>query len=169
MELYRGEQIIYRGRPAARAGTGYFVRWGAIALAPGVLAGVAWWYGVPTVVPVAAWWALTILGLALVVAVNMARRRARRYTLTTDRVIVARGLIARTERTLALERVQNVTVRQSPRQRLLGIGDVEFDSGWVDPAEAQLRFAGIARPRQVARRIGAGTRDAGRDLWEARF
>ena len=51
-----------------------------------------------------------------------------RYTLTTRRLIVEAGILGRSKQTIPLQRIQDVSYRQSPIERLFGIGDVLVES-----------------------------------------
>jgi uncharacterized membrane protein YdbT with pleckstrin-like domain len=47
--------------------------------------------------------------------------------------------------------VQNVNVTQSIVQRLLGIGDVDWDTAGTEEQEAEFRFSGIDDPSSLVR------------------
>ncbi len=88
-----------------------------------------------------------------------------RFTVTNLRIVVRRGILARVEQATAIARIQNITTRQTVIQRMLGIGDVEFDTAGGDLAAAELRFVGIANPGDVVRRIDYDVRESHRDNW----
>jgi membrane protein YdbS with pleckstrin-like domain len=50
------------------------------------------------------------------------------YVLTTERIVVRRGMIARTGTEIPLEQITNVLFSQSVVERLLGYGDVALES-----------------------------------------
>ena len=54
-----------------------------------------------------------------------------------------------------LERVQNVNYRQSVYQRVMQIGDVDFDTAASD--DYAFVFAGVANPGEVVRRVDQAT------------
>lgn len=58
---------------------------------------------------------------------------SKRYTVTTRRIIVRRGLFVRTRQELLHSRGYNVTLRQNFVQSLFGSGDVVIDAGLDRP------------------------------------
>lgn len=90
------------------------------------LAGVAiaaldppwWWYAVGLLVAI--WLALAIRSIFAWWFTN--------YVLTTERIIVRRGMIARTGVEIPLENVTNVLFSQTVLERLLRYGDVVLES-----------------------------------------
>ncbi|HSK16361.1 MAG TPA: PH domain-containing protein [Gaiellaceae bacterium] len=116
-----GERVIWSGRPSWR---------GRVSIvAPGLLLAVAvlvfaLWLGLGTV------WAI-LLGLAIAavaVAWGLLETIRWKYTVTERRVFVRHGLISVNEQTARLERVQDLTLRQSLLERLLGVGSLEIDT-----------------------------------------
>ncbi len=165
VELLQGEQILYRGQPSPRSSIAFFARWGTLALVPGVLATIIAANGWPTVLSVGDWWVITIVLLVLVIIRNTVVRHSMRFMVTTQRIIVRRGILSRTEQTTALARVQNITVRQTVVQRLLGVGDVEFDTAGGDPRDADFRFVGITGAHDVVRTVDFRAHAQHQDAW----
>ena len=54
------------------------------------------------------------------------------YTLTTVKVEIETGVFSRNSRNIPLRHVQDVTVNQTLKERMLGIGDVIIDSATID-------------------------------------
>jgi uncharacterized membrane protein YdbT with pleckstrin-like domain len=50
-----------------------------------------------------------------------------------------------------VERIQNVNMSQNIFQRLLGIGDVDWDTAGTGVADAEFRFRGIDDPSELVR------------------
>ena len=172
MQLLRSEQVLYSGQPSPRASIAFFARWGTLALVPGILATILSGNGWPTLLPLGDWWVISAVVLVLVIIRNTVVRRSMRFMITDQRIIVRRGILSRTEQTTALARVQNITVRQTIGQRMLGVGDVEFDTAGGHPHDADFRFVGVADPNHVVRTVDFGTRGAvhdtsHEDLWSA--
>lgn len=172
MELLRGEQVLYSGQPSPRASIAFFARWGTLALVPGILASVLAANGWPTLLSLGDWWVISAVLVVMVIIRNTVVRRSMRFMVTTQRIIVRRGILSRTAQTTALARVQNITVRQTIGQRMLGVGDVEFDTAGGDPHDADFRFVGVADPNHVVRTVDFGTRDMApdpyrQDLWNS--
>ncbi|HEU0257104.1 MAG TPA: PH domain-containing protein [Microbacteriaceae bacterium] len=122
------EHIIVRLRPR-----GTFLAVSALlviadAAAVGYLAGRmgVWWHEV----------VLWLAGAALVVLFALAPLLAwlsRRYTVTSRRVIVQRGLVVRVRQELLHTRGYDVTLSRSWFQALTGCGDVGINSGLSQP------------------------------------
>ncbi|MFN8111047.1 MAG: PH domain-containing protein [Thermoleophilia bacterium] len=149
MDLVQGERVLYAGRPSPRGSVGFYLRWGLLALIPGVLASVVSGAGGGTGLSVGQWWLVTIVLLALVVAWDALRRMSVRYTVTSERIHIRRGLLSRAEQSTDIDRVQNVNTDQSMLQRALGVGSVDFDTAGTEAQEASFRFAGIAHPHAL--------------------
>ena len=165
MELLRGEQVIWRGQPSPRSSVAFFARWGTLSLVPAIVATILWDKGAPTGFSAGDWWVISIVLVVLVIIRNTLVRHSMRFTVTNLRIVVRRGILARVEQATTIARIQNVTTRQTVMQRMLGIGDVEFDTAGGDLAAAELRFVGIANPGDVVRRIDYDVREFHRDNW----
>ena len=78
----------------------------------------------------APWWiALPIaLALLLIPAFYHVKRNMVEYTLTNHKLEIDAGFIARTTRNLPLRNIQDVTVKATIMQRLLGYGNVIIDN-----------------------------------------
>ncbi len=73
------------------------------------------------------------------------------YSITSRRLTIERGLLARELHQTRLERIQNVNARQSLVQRALGIGTVDFDT--AGEADFDFSFRGVADPRGIVRTV----------------
>jgi membrane protein YdbS with pleckstrin-like domain len=75
-------------------------------------------------------WIAVFFVLAIFVAIGFGilDRFLIRYTLTTQRLIVERGILGRSKKTIPLQRIQDVSYKQSPVERLLALGDVLVES-----------------------------------------
>jgi putative membrane protein len=72
-----------------------------------------------------------------------------------DHLTMETGLFSRTRRTVDTAKIQDVTVRQSFGQRLVGVGDLVLeDSGET----GGMSMPGIDRPRQIADEITASSK-----------
>lgn len=92
-----------------------------------------------------------VVAVMVVAAVGVAaaglRRRRLTYTITSERLTIEVGILSRELHETRLERVQNVTARQSLLERALGIGTVDFDT--AGGAEYSFSFAGVDDPRAI--------------------
>jgi uncharacterized membrane protein YdbT with pleckstrin-like domain len=82
-------------------------------------------------------------------------RVATRYTITNRRLNIKRGIVSRTIQETRLERVQNVNYRQTVYQRIMQIGDVDFDTAATD--DYNFVFAGVADPGDVVHEVDRAT------------
>jgi uncharacterized membrane protein YdbT with pleckstrin-like domain len=63
------------------------------------------------------------------------RWRCQTYTLTTHRIVLARGVVSRVSESIALDRIQDTVVRRPLADRLIGAGSVEIQSAGRDGTE----------------------------------
>lgn len=121
-----------------------------ITLAAAVVAGAG--FAASVHVPLAVAWAL--VGLVTLAVVNLlaryARWRARWLMVTTERVILQRGVLARRGREIPLSQISDVSYRQRLLERLVRAGELRIESAGRDSAEV---FAGVPRPAAVEREI----------------
>lgn len=148
MEPAPGETVIFDGNPSWRSTLRIYVLGDLAALAVGALL----WVVLSPAVGVLAGLAVS----SAVFAVGLVHRRATRYVITDQRLYIRRGILSRHEQQTRVERVQDVSTRQSFGERLLNIGTVDFDTAG-DEAE-DFRFAGVDDPREVVRAVDAAQR-----------
>jgi uncharacterized membrane protein YdbT with pleckstrin-like domain len=101
---------------------------------------------------------VAVAGVAIVVLAGLIKRITVHYTITTRRLHIKRGIISREIQETRLERVQNVNYDQSVLQRLLQVGDVDFDTAAGD--DYNFVFAGVANPDEVVERVDRATHAA---------
>jgi uncharacterized membrane protein YdbT with pleckstrin-like domain len=101
---------------------------------------------------------VAVIGVALVVLAGLIKRITTHYTITTRRLHIKRGIIAREIQETRLERVQNVNYNQSLLQRLLQVGDVDFDTAAGD--DYNFIFTGVANPDEVIEQVDRATHAA---------
>lgn len=157
-KLGPGERIIFEGHPSWRSILGFYLKGIlltalaclVVALATRVIGDRA---DAGLVLLVA------LAGVALTVGIGFVKRIATRYTITNRRLNIKRGIISRTIQETRLERVQNVNYSQSVLQRLLQVGDVNFDTAAGD--DFNFTFTGVANPEEVVERVDEATRSLG--------
>jgi uncharacterized membrane protein YdbT with pleckstrin-like domain len=88
------------------------------------------------------------LALLLVPAYYHIKRNTVQYTLTSHKIEIDEGFIARTTRNLPLRNIQDVTVSATVPQRLLGYGNIVIDNASELGGSTVLR--NIHNPRQYA-------------------
>lgn len=80
------------------------------------------------------------------------------YTLTTERIFVRRGLLAKRIEEVELFRVKDVKMAQTALQRILGYGDVTVYSS--DDSMPVFHIQGISRPVEIKEELRASYRAA---------
>ena len=147
LNLHPGEQVIFEGHPSWRAILGFYLKGVVIAAIVGFIANLIWGGGTTFLVVLAI--------LALTVLIGFVKRVATTYTITNRRLNIKRGIIAKEVQETRLERVQNVNYRQSVYQRLMQIGDVDFDTAATD--DYDFVFYGVADPGEVVEAVDKAT------------
>jgi uncharacterized membrane protein YdbT with pleckstrin-like domain len=147
INLHPGERILFEGHPSWRAILGFYLKGLLVAVILGVIAKLIWGGGTAFLV--------ILVVLALTVLIGFVKRVATTYTITDRRLNIKRGIISKEVQETRLERVQNVNYRQSVYQRLMQIGDVDFDTAASD--DYNFIFAGVANPGEVVHRVDQAT------------
>ncbi|MBS1892764.1 MAG: PH domain-containing protein [Actinobacteria bacterium] len=147
MDLSADENIIFQGHPSWRAILGFYLKGVAIAIVLGIIAKL--------VSSTTSVFAVVLVVLAVTVAVGFLKRWATTYTITTRRLNIKRGIISREIQETRLERVQNVNYSQSAYQRLMQIGDVDFDT--AASGDYDFIFYGVADPGGVVHQVDRAT------------
>jgi uncharacterized membrane protein YdbT with pleckstrin-like domain len=117
-------------------------------------------YGLATIVIVAGIWAyfeyaddkprwlLAIPFIALLPPLKMhLKRRLVSLSFQDDHLILETGFLSRTRRTVDTAKIQDVTVRQTLGQRLLGVGDLMLESAGES---GRMSIGNLDRPREIA-------------------
>lgn len=148
LNLSPGETVIFEGHPSWRAILGFYLKGILIAAIAGVLFKL-FDAGSGTVF-------LVVLAIvAATMLIGFVKRVATTYTITDRRLNIRRGIVSREVQETRLERVQNVNYSQSVYQRLMQIGDVDFDTAAGD--DYNFIFAGVADPGDVVHRVDQAT------------
>ena len=79
------------------------------------------------------------------------RQRSAKMSIAGDHLTLDVGLLSKSRRTLDMAKVQDVTVRQSMGQRMIGIGDLLLET--AGDRSGSLTMLGIDRPRLIADEI----------------
>ncbi len=105
-------------------------------------------------------WVPAILLIILLPPVRMhLRRRLITLRLHDDQLTIETGFLSRTRRTVDMAKIQDVTVRQTLGQRLLGVGDLMLESAGESGA---MGIANLDSPREIADEILAGSKKVAR-------
>jgi uncharacterized membrane protein YdbT with pleckstrin-like domain len=168
LNLGPGEEVVFEGHPSWRAILGFYIKGIlVVAIVAAIVALVGGGSDAALITLIVA------VGAVLVVLIGFVRRVATRYTITTRRLNIKHGIISRDVQETKIERVQDVNYRQSVFQRVMQIGDVDFDTA-ADSSESDFVFAGVANPEQVVERVHLATEPGarqprGREESETRF
>jgi uncharacterized membrane protein YdbT with pleckstrin-like domain len=148
VDLQSGETVIYQGHPSWRAIVGFYLKGTLVAAGAAVLAGL-----------IEGSTGLALLTFAVIVAITILvgfiKRVATVYTITDRRLNIKRGIVARKVQETRLQRVQNVNYSQGVYERIMQIGDVDFDTAGTD--DSNFVFAGVAQPEQVVEQVDRAT------------
>jgi uncharacterized membrane protein YdbT with pleckstrin-like domain len=148
LNLSAGEQVIFEGHPSWRAILGFYLKGVVIAAVAGAIAKLLGAGG-------AAVFGIVLVIIALTVLVGFVKRVTTTYTITNRRLNIKRGLISREVQETRLERVQNVNYNQSLYQRIMQIGDVDFDTAGT--GDYEFVFIGVADPEEVVQSVDRAT------------
>jgi uncharacterized membrane protein YdbT with pleckstrin-like domain len=165
LKLDAGERVIFEGHPSWRAILAFYLKGLVVAVAAGLVVALATRIfdddvnkGLVFLV------VLVVLGLT--VLIGFIKRVTTTYAITDRRLHIKRGIISREIQQTRLERVQNVNFNQTFFQRLLQVGDVDFDT--AGSGDYDFSFDGVANPEEVVQKVdeawqagGAGTHGLG--------
>ncbi len=150
-KLQPGERVLYEGHPSWRAILDFYLKGILLtAVICAILQFITDETGITSV--------LAIVGVSLTILVGFVKRVATSYTITDRRLHIKRGIVSRTIQETRLERVQNVNYEQGIFQRILQVGDVDFDTAAGD--DYQFRFSGVAEPADVVHKVDEATHAA---------
>jgi uncharacterized membrane protein YdbT with pleckstrin-like domain len=147
VDLKSGESVIYQGHPSWRAIVGFYLKGILAAVVVAIIVGLVDSTGLAIVVGAA------LVGLT--VLAGLVKRVATVYTITDRRLNIKRGIVARKVQETRLQRVQNVNYNQGVYERVMQIGDVDFDTAGTD--DSNFVFAGVAEPEQVVEQVDRAT------------
>jgi uncharacterized membrane protein YdbT with pleckstrin-like domain len=147
LNLSPGEQVLFEGHPSWRAILGFYLKGILVAIVLGVIANLV--EGGTTA------FVVILVVLAITLLAGFLKRWATTYTITNRRLNIKRGIVSREVQETRLERVQNVNYNQSVYQRLMQIGDVDFDTAASD--DYNFVFAGVADPADVVHAVDQAT------------
>ena len=157
-KLHPGEQVLYEGHPSWRAILDFYIK--GILLTAAICLLVALGtniFGDETESGLVS--IIALVGVALTILIGFIKRVATSYTITNRRLHIKRGIVSRTIQETRLERVQNVNYQQSVIQRMLQIGNVDFDTAAGD--DYNFVFSGVSDPADVVHMVDTATRRGG--------
>jgi uncharacterized membrane protein YdbT with pleckstrin-like domain len=149
MDLHPGEDVVFEGHPSWRATLGFYVLGLLAAAVVGALAGVILQPSTGALV----WLALFVV----VLVAGFLKRVATTYVVTSQRLYIRRGLLARNVQQTRIDRVQNVNTYQSLLERVLQVGTADFDTAGTD--DSDFTFRGVADPQAIVRAVDRAQRE----------
>jgi putative membrane protein len=86
-----------------------------------------------------------------------------RFHLDEDDIRIERGILNRTVRSIPYDRIQDVSIEEKPLARLLGLGEVKFETGGggKEGEDAKLSYVSMDRAEALRETIRARKADAG--------
>ena len=148
-KLHPGERVLYEGHPSWRSILDFYLK--------GLLATAAICLVVELIIDETGTTTLVaVIGVSATILIGFVKRVATSYTITDRRLHIKRGIVSRTIQETRLERVQNVNYQQGVFQRILQIGDVDFDTAAGD--DYNFIFSGVAEPQEVVEKVDEATR-----------
>ena len=154
LNLSPGEQVIFEGHPSWRSIVGFYLKGILIAALIGAIVAVVTRVADDDVNSGLVF-LVVLLVVGLTVLVGFVKRVTTTYTITNRRLNIKRGIVSREVQETRLERVQNVNFNQSVYQRLMQIGDVDFDTAAGD--DYNFVFYGVADPGDVVHSVDQAT------------
>jgi uncharacterized membrane protein YdbT with pleckstrin-like domain len=148
MDLHPGETIVFDGHPSWRGVLSFYLKGLAIAVVIGAIPLLA----ASTVMGVLAF----VVVMALVIVVGLIIRMATDYTITTERLHIRTGILAKHVQQTSIDRVQNVNTEQSLLDRVLRVGKVDFDTAGTD--DSDFTFVGVAGPEAIVAAVDRARR-----------
>lgn len=159
LKLGPGEQIVFEGHPSWRAILTFYLK-GIVITGVLIALVVLWGETIGDGVSSGAVVLVALVGSAVTVIAGFLKRVSTRYTITNRRLHIKHGIVSRDVQETKIERVQDVNYSQSILQRVLQIGDVDFDTAAHDP-DGDFVFAGVADPEDVVDRVHRATEPGG--------
>jgi uncharacterized membrane protein YdbT with pleckstrin-like domain len=157
MDLEAGEHVIFEGHPSWRSILDFYIKGLLLIVIAGLIAGGGTKIANDDV-DVGLTTGVVVALLVVLLAIGYLKRLFTTYTITNVRLHIRRGIIARAEQQTTVNRVQNVNTHQSVIQRMLFIGNVDFDTAAGDDYE--FSFKGVAQPHEVVEAVHRAQREA---------
>lgn len=156
MDLHQGESVVFEGHPSWRGVLAFYIKGTLAAL---IVATFLWfvWSEVGSVLVFGVIFGVTVLA-------GFIMRMATVYTITNERLSIRRGILSKNVQQTSIDRVQNVNTAQSPVDRLLQVGKVDFDTAGTD--DSSFTFEGVADPNEIVAAVDYAKREHARELKE---
>jgi uncharacterized membrane protein YdbT with pleckstrin-like domain len=156
MELHAGETAYFSGHPSWRGMFAFHLT--------GVLGSIVVGAVVAVVGSAPIGIAIAVAGSLITILIGIIRRWATTYTITDERLIIERGIVAKHMQQTRIDRVQNVNTNQSVFERMLKVGVVDFDT--AGSGDSDFSFIGVANPGEIVTVVDRAQRAAGAEARE---
>ena len=150
MEMMGNETMIWEGHPTWRAMLSFHIKWFAITLVAFGLLLLVRNIGLDLSYPVIV--AILIAGIVVTIFSGWVQRFFTQYTITSKRLNIRSGILSKTESSTNVDRIQNITVKQSPIDRVMKVGSIDFDTAGDNVAD-RFSFIGVNNPQELRERI----------------
>jgi uncharacterized membrane protein YdbT with pleckstrin-like domain len=150
MDLHPDEEIVFEGHPSWRGVLSFYIYGIVAAVVLGIVVGLIAGSVIGSIVAVA--------GIAAVLVGGLLKRIATHYVVTTQRLRIRRGILAKKVQQTRIDRIQNVNTQQRFIDRVLRVGTVDFDTAGTD--DSDFTFRGIANPDEVVGAVDRAQRIA---------
>jgi uncharacterized membrane protein YdbT with pleckstrin-like domain len=150
MDLHPGEEIVFEGHPSWRGVLSFYIYGIVGSVVLGIVVGLIAGSVLGSIV--------AVVGIVAVVVGGLIKRVATHYVVTTQRLRIRRGILAKKVQQTRIDRVQNVNTDQRFFDRVLRVGTVDFDTAGTD--DSDFTFRGIANPDEVVAAVDRAQRVA---------
>jgi uncharacterized membrane protein YdbT with pleckstrin-like domain len=150
MDLHPGEEIVFEGHPSWRGVLSFYIY--------GIVGAVVLGIVVALIADAVLGSIVAVVGIVAVVLGGLLKRIATHYVVTTQRLRIRRGILAKKVQQTRIDRVQNVNTDQGFIERVLRVGTVDFDTAGTD--DSDFTFRGIANPDEVVAAVDRAQRVA---------
>jgi uncharacterized membrane protein YdbT with pleckstrin-like domain len=154
MDLHPGEEIVFEGHPSWRGILSFYIRGLAVALVVGAIL----WFAASHAIGVVAF--AVLMGLDILA--GLIKRVATRYIISTERLNIRTGILSKHVQQTSIDRVQNVNTKQTPMDRILRVGSVDFDTAGTD--DSDFTFRGVASPSDIVAAVDRAQRAHRREI-----
>lgn len=155
LDLHPGERVIFAGHPSWRGTLSFYARGAVVALIGAAIAALATVIGSGFDVT----WVLVAFAVVMagVILAGFLFRVSTTYTITSQRLTIERGILSKHMQQTRVERVQNVNTDQTLVDRIMRVGQVDFDTAGAD--DSDFTFRGVSNPEQVVRAVDKAHRE----------
>jgi uncharacterized membrane protein YdbT with pleckstrin-like domain len=150
MEMLPDEIVIWEGHPTWRATLSFHFKGFLLAIGLTVVLVLLRLAGIDISIAIIV--LVFLAGVGLTVVAGWIHRFFTQYTITTKRLNIRRGILSKTESSTNVDRIQNITVHQSPVDRIMRVGVIDFDTATDDPSH-DFSFTGVDNPQSLRERI----------------